>query len=192
MKKRVLIPIAHGNDEMEIVVISDLLYQAGAEVVFASVEDTLQVTAARQAKIVADNKIEHYANDTFDLIFCPGGMVGSEHFRDSPVLMDLLKKQQQSGRLFSAICAAPAVVFAPHGLLNNYEATCYPIPALVQALPNKKWVHRAVVVDRNCVTSQGPGTAMLLAIKLIELLFNKETAIQVAKRALIDFSREQL
>ena len=63
MKKRVLIPLAHGIEEMETIIVSDLLTLAGAEIIFASVEETLEVTAARGAKLVASQKIEDCADD---------------------------------------------------------------------------------------------------------------------------------
>lgn len=34
--------------------------------------------------------------------------------------------QDVEGRIFAAICAAPAVVLASHGLLEGRKATCYP------------------------------------------------------------------
>lgn len=36
------------------------------------------------------------------------------------------KKQNSEGRIVGAICAAPAVVLASHGLLEGKQATCYP------------------------------------------------------------------
>ena len=37
-----------------------------------------------------------------------------------------------------------------------------------------------VVVDGTCVTSRGPGTALEFALKLVELLYGKEKAEEVA------------
>jgi putative intracellular protease/amidase len=42
-------------------------------------------------------------------------MPGAERLRDSAVLMDLVKKQQQADKLHAAICATPAVAFEPNG-----------------------------------------------------------------------------
>lgn len=54
MSKRVLVPIATGSEEMEAVITIDVLRRAGAEVVVASVEPSLQVQCSRGVQIVAD------------------------------------------------------------------------------------------------------------------------------------------
>jgi 4-methyl-5(b-hydroxyethyl)-thiazole monophosphate biosynthesis len=41
-------------------------------------------------------------------------------------------------------------------------------------------VESRVVVDGTCVTSRGPGTALEFALKLVELLYGKEKAEEVA------------
>jgi len=42
------------------------------------------------------------------------------------------------------------------------------------------------VVDGHIITSQGPGTAMAFALKLVEVLAGDITAKEVASQALID------
>jgi 4-methyl-5(b-hydroxyethyl)-thiazole monophosphate biosynthesis len=41
-------------------------------------------------------------------------------------------------------------------------------------------VNARVVVDGNCITSQGPGTAIEFSLKLVEMLFGAEKAKEVA------------
>jgi 4-methyl-5(b-hydroxyethyl)-thiazole monophosphate biosynthesis len=177
MSKKVLVPVADGSEEIELVSIIDILRRAGAEVTAASV-DGLQITASRGVKLVADRLISQCKAETYDLIALPGGMPGAEHLRDSGLLVDLLKRQREEGRLYAAICAAPAVVFQPHGLLAGKKATCH--PGRADTLENRAAVNSRVVVDGNCITSQGPGTAMEFALKLVELLLGKEKMKEVA------------
>ena len=176
MSKKVLVPIADGSEEIEAVGIIDILRRAGAEVTVASVDD-LQITASRGVKITADCLISDCMDQTFDLIALPGGMPGAEHFRESSQLVDMLKKQREAGRLYAAICASPAVVFQPHGLLAGKKATCH--PGRKDTLENKEAADSRVVVDGNCITGQGPGSAMEFALKLVELLLGKEKMKQV-------------
>jgi 4-methyl-5(b-hydroxyethyl)-thiazole monophosphate biosynthesis len=101
----VLVPIAHGTEEMEAVILIDTLRRAGAHVIVANVtpndhpNNKLLVTASRNVKIEADTTLEDVIQKqhTFDAIILPGGMKGAENFRDSNELVQLIKKQ---GRLF--------------------------------------------------------------------------------------------
>ena len=177
MTRKVLVPIADGTEEIEAVTIIDVLRRAGADVTVASV-GKIQTTASRGVKIVADCLIDECGERDFDLVVLPGGMPGAAHLRDSATLKKILLRQQAAGNMYGAICAAPAVVLEPHGLLRNRRATAH--PGHVDKLRNRSAVEERVVVDGNCVTSQGPGTAMAFALKLVEQLFGSEKAAEVA------------
>jgi 4-methyl-5(b-hydroxyethyl)-thiazole monophosphate biosynthesis len=170
MTKKVLVPIADGTEEIEAVTIIDVLRRAGAQVTVASVNQ-LQVTASRGVKLVADCLIAPCADLSFDLVALPGGMPGSENLHENQVLKQLLARQQESGRLYGAICAAPAVVLETQGLLKGRQATSH--PNFIDRLQSAKTSSSAVVVDGNCVTSQGPGTALAFALALVEQLYGK-------------------
>jgi protein deglycase len=181
MAKKVLVPIANGSEEIEAVCIIDTLRRAGAEVTVASV-DKLQVTASRGVKIVAEARIADCTGQTYDCIALPGGMPGAEHLRDSAELIEMLRKQKQAGRLYAAICAAPAVVLQHHKLIEKVRATCF--PGMRNKLDPAYASDERVVVDGNCVTSQGPATAVEFALKLVERLFGPAKAKEVAKAML--------
>jgi 4-methyl-5(b-hydroxyethyl)-thiazole monophosphate biosynthesis len=95
----------------------------------------------------------------------------------------MLKRQQEEGRLYAAICASPVVVFKHHGLLGKRRATAH--PSFANQLDNQAVVEVRVVVDGTCVTSRAPGTAIEFALKLVELLYNKEKAQKVAGPMLV-------
>ena len=177
MSKKVLVPIADGTEEIEAACIIDVLRRAGASVTVASV-DKLQVIAAHEVKLVADKLISDCTEIVYDLIALPGGMPGAERLRDSKELELMLKRQQREGRLYAAICASPAVVLQCHGLLGKRKATCH--PSFAKQLDNTDAVKSRVVVDDECITSQGPGTALEFAITLVELLYGKQKAKEVA------------
>jgi 4-methyl-5(b-hydroxyethyl)-thiazole monophosphate biosynthesis len=179
MSKQVLVTIADGIEEIEAVCIIDVLRRAGAEVTVASV-DNLQVTASRSVKLVADSPIKDCVDKTYDLIALPGGMPGAEHLRDSRELIEMLKQQKQEGRLYGAICASPVVVLQHHHLLDGRKATTH--PSFSNRLENREEIDSRVVVDGNCVTSRGPGTAIEFSLKLVEILYGKEKASEVAER----------
>ena len=182
MTKKVLVAIADGSEEIEVVCLVDVLRRGGAEVTVASV-DGLEIVASRGVKLVADKLISECVGQRYDLLALPGGMPGAEHLRDCAELTAMLKEQKQSGRLYGAICAAPAVVLAYHGLLEGRKATCY--PSLASELEKAETTDAPVIVDGNCVTSRGPGTAILFSLKLVELLFGSEKAKETADAMLV-------
>ena len=178
MTKKVLVPIAAGTEEIEAVCIIDVLRRAGAKVVVASVGEK-EVTCSRGVRIVADQLIGECKAEAFDMIVLPGGVPGAQNLRDSADLTELLKKQAGSGGFFGAICASPAVVLQAHGLLENRRATSH--PGFTDQLEPNASIETRVVVDSNCVTSRGPGTALEFALKLVELLYGEEKARAVGE-----------
>jgi len=176
--KTALIPIADGSEDLEAVTIIDILRRAGIDVTVASIapQNRLQITASRNTKIVADCHIDECVHLTYDLITLPGGMPGAEHLRDCTPLISMLHKQKESGRLFGAICASPAIVFSTHNLDENRKTTCN--PAFTEQLG--QFENKRVVVDKNCVTSQGPGTAIEFSLALVGLMLGDEAKAAVA------------
>ncbi|MCP4666731.1 MAG: DJ-1 family protein, partial [Deltaproteobacteria bacterium] len=157
--------------------------RAGAEVIVASV-DQLQVTASRGVKLVADKLISQCVDEVYDLVALPGGIPGAERLRDSEDLTGILNRQYKAGRLYGAICASPAVVLQHHGLLASRYATCHPaFEGLIQRTGEMK---SPVVVDGPCITSRGAGTAIAFALTLVEQLYGKEKAEEIALAMVAD------
>jgi 4-methyl-5(b-hydroxyethyl)-thiazole monophosphate biosynthesis len=186
--KQVLVPIADGSEEIETTCITDTLTRFGAKVTIASVkaDGNLLCTMSRGIKVQADTTIaQAVQQQEWDLIVLPGGMPGAEHLRDCEALIELLLKQKKAGKLYGAICAAPAVALAPKGLIDSKQSsTCYPAPKFREKLANPS--EEAVVVADNLTTSQGPGTALQFALQLGEQLYGKEARAKIAKEMLVD------
>ncbi|BAT92639.1 hypothetical protein VIGAN_07141400 [Vigna angularis var. angularis] len=177
---KVLLPIAEGTEPMEAVIIADVLRRAGADVIVASVSASLSVLARHDVKIIADALVSDVVGTSFDLVAIPGGIPGVENLRDCKVLEALVKKHVEEGRLYAAVCAAPAVVLGPWGLLNGLKATCF--PTLIEKLASyaATTVESRVQVDGKLVTSRAPGTTMEFAVALVEQLMGKVKAEEVA------------
>jgi len=184
--KKALVPVADGSEEIEVVCIIYTLRRAGVDVTIASVMRRRQITASRQTELVADCLIEDCRGLTFDLVVLPGGMPGAEHLRDDPDVCTLLTGQRAAGRTIGAICAAPAVVLLPLGLLSGYRATCFPsfLPLLREA-ESVTALEERVVVDRDLITSRGPGTAIEFALALVGHLLSTEVAVTIGQRMLV-------
>ena len=175
-QKHVLVPVAQGIEEMEAITIIDVLRRAGARVTVASV-DRLDIEASRGTRFKADCMIDDCAETEFDLVVLPGGIPGAENHKNSATLKAVLTAQAENGRYFGAICASPAVVLHHHGLVTPGECTCH--PGFTHMIDNGNVRDQAVVVSGNCVTSQGAGTALSFALKLVEILYPPETVKNV-------------
>ncbi len=183
MSYKILVPIAPGTEEMEAVTIIDVLVRAGYQVTVASAdfEGALTMKASRGVTLTADCKLVDIADDEFDVIALPGGVGGSEVFRDSIVLVEMIKQQQYDGRWVAAICAAPALVLQRHNLYPQAIMTCH--PSFQQDIPQDMWRAKRVTVDINhkLITSQGPGSAFEFAMEIIIQLSGKAHAWSVAE-----------
>jgi len=183
MSKRALIAVADGVEDLECVTLIDVLRRADIEVLVASLEERRMITCARGTRLTADVMLVDVLAQDFDLIVLPGGMPGAQHLADFEPLAERVRKQAKAGELFAAICAAPALALQSYGVLRQRRMTCY--PAFSDRLSGCTFVDEAVVVDGNCITSQGPGTALAFALTLVEQLVGRGTRTEVAKAMLV-------
>jgi len=165
------------------VTLIDVLRRADIEVLVASIEERRMITCARGTRLTADAMLVDVLAQDFDLIVLPGGMPGAQHLADFEPLAERVRKQAKAGELFAAICAAPALALQSYGVLRQRRMTCY--PAFSDRLSGCTFVDEAVVVDGNCITSQGPGTALAFALTLVEQMVGRGTRTEVAKAMLV-------
>ncbi len=184
MEKRILVPLAPGFEMIEALSIVDVFRRAGAHVDLAAIGDSLQVTSSHNVQVLADKKINDCVDVTYDLIVLPGGIPGAVNLKNSVVLAELLKKQNDENKLYGAICASPAVVLEHHGLLEGKKATCH--PKFVDQLSAQTHTGERVVFDKNCVTSKGAGTSIEFSLELLGILMGEEKKKEVAKGMAID------
>uniref|UniRef100_A0A3B0NDC1 4-methyl-5(B-hydroxyethyl)-thiazol monophosphate biosynthesis enzyme, putative n=1 Tax=Theileria annulata TaxID=5874 RepID=A0A3B0NDC1_THEAN len=176
-----------GTEDIELITLVDVLRRAGVSVVLASVGDSVNLVLAHGTKLTADDKVVNLTQKTFDLIAVPGGLVGATNCANNVTLIRMLKEQKSNGRLYAAICASPALVFGDCGLLDD-KTSAVAFPGFENKLPlvGTGRVH----VSNNCgifpyVTSQGPGTALEFALKLVELLCGVEAKNKLTKSMLL-------
>jgi len=174
---RALIPIADGSEEMETVILVDVLRRAGWEVVLASIQGKGPITGARNTKLIPDACWETLDLLSFDLLALPGGLGGTEALCKNDGVQEALRIFDIEEMWIAALCAAPLALHKA-GVLENRAFTCY--PGTEKEMKRKDRSDDPVVVDGHIVTSQGPGTAIPFALKLIELIDGAEASEQVA------------
>ncbi len=181
--KKVAIILAEGFEEIEAVAVIDILRRAGVDLLIAGLSKE-PVSSARNVRIIPDVSIDELDPQDLDMVILPGGMGGVERLKGDPRVERLIKEVRQKGRYVSAICAAPTAL-AKFGLLEGKKATVY--PSLKEEIKPAFYVDESVVEDDRIITSQGPGTAFLFGLKLVEKLLGKEKAQEVAQRMLINY-----
>lgn len=173
MPKRVAVLLAPGFEEVEAITAIDILRRAGIDVLSVGVYGKT-VTGSHRITVLADVLISEL-KVSLDACVLPGGGPGSANLAKSPAVCSLIKKLNNDGALIAAICAAPAVVLAPLGLLDDREATGF--SGTEKKFPvSTTFKNQPVVVDGNLITSQGPGTALLFVFAIIEYLVGKAVA----------------
>ena len=135
---------------------------------FEEIEGLTVVDLLRRAKIYVE----------FDMVVLPGGMPGTLNLKEHDGVRYVVKQYAKEGRFVGAICAAPTILKSL-GLLEGRRATCY--PGVEDEMENVILTETAVVVDDNIITSQGVGTAIDFALKLIEVLDGEEKAKEIAE-----------
>lgn len=176
MSIKALIPVAHGSESLETVTLVNVLRRAGIKVTVASIERSKTVQGSRDVPLVADTLFSEVTQKKFDAIVLPGGEAGAKAFAKHKGLMTKLAAQRMAHKWYGAICASPALVLSPHGLLDGKQATCY--PQMRDALLH--YVNQPVVVDGHCITSQGPATSVAFGLRLVELLVGEAKRRSVA------------
>ena len=192
---RVLVPIDDGTEEVEATSIITVFRRAGCHVTVASTAQQPTVTGARGAHLTADTTLAALQQPAggWTAIALPGGKAGAEHFRDTPALIQLLRRQRESNRLIAAICASPSIVLQPHGLLPPHR-TGHPSFELTANADGGGSSDRRddgrVVYDKeqNTVTSLGPGSAIEFALFCVGLLCGDSKMAEVAQPMCLNFT----
>ena len=96
-------------------------------------------------------------------------------------MLKLVREMFDGNKYVTAICGAPSVL-AKAGVIQGKRATIF--PGMEATLAGAQRSDERVVVDGKVITSQGPGTAMEFAIKLVEVLAGKNKADEVTKEVL--------
>lgn len=175
--------LADGFEEVEALTTVDVMRRAGMPVQTVSINPELEVTGAHGVIVVADTLIDDNDYSDAEWLILPGGVPGAPNLAAHPGVTDALLAQDDRGGHIAAICASPAVVLAPLGLLSERQAVCY--PGMEADLPGITWVSGAVAVDGNIVTGNGPAAAAPFALSIVEQSCGREKADEVASGMLL-------
>ena len=191
MTKKVALFIENGSEELEFIAPLDIMRRAILEVDLISANNEDFITSSHNVKIIADKKINEVNNILdYDAIVIPGGMPGSTLLRDNKKIIEFYQTMYNSGKLVAAICAAPIVLSAA-GITDDKEVTSY--PGFDKEINYKHYnSDKAVVIDKNVITAQGPAVAILFGYEIVNYLLQDNTAEDVKQAMLVPVLKNNL
>jgi 4-methyl-5(b-hydroxyethyl)-thiazole monophosphate biosynthesis len=172
----VIVLVAPGFEELEMVTIVDVLRRAGISVLLAGIAPP-PIEGGHGIKVMVDLSIDDVK--TYDALVLPGGNPGYINLERDQRVLKLIRAAYDAGKYVGAICAAPHVLGVA-GIMEGATATCYPGIEIAGA----QRVEKRVVHFGRIITSQGPGTAIDFAIDLVAVLTSQENAQEVRKALL--------
>jgi protein deglycase len=174
----VLVPLAEGFEELELVAPVDMLRRAGCTVTLAALGPSLLVTGRNALVLQADQLLGSAPaaeRPLADCLLLPGGP-GVARLRADATVRALVTRHAAAGRLLAAICAAPLVLHDA-GLLQGRRFTAHPSAAA--ELPPHDAGQR-VVQDGQLLTARGAGPALDFGLALVTALCGPEKSAEIA------------
>lgn len=184
--KKSYIFLAPGVEEIEATSTIDAMRRAQIPVVTVAVDTTLMIKGATGQTVVADSLLSDIDTSDADWLIVPGGMPGAPNLHASQTVNDMLLAHFAKGGRIASICAGPAIVLAPLGILKGKTATCY--PGIGDKIEDNggTYVKEPVVVDGNIITSEGPGTTLKFAKAIISATVGMQKADETMASMLVD------
>ncbi|MCL2609304.1 MAG: DJ-1/PfpI family protein [Treponema sp.] len=189
MEKNAVLFLAEGFEEVEATTPADYLRRAGIAVTLVAVGGERAVRGARGITVLADITLKELAgagkagSGSWDAAVIPGGIPGASNIAASEAACALITEMAEAGKWVCALCASPAVVLAPLGLLAGKGYTCY--PGMETGLTEGEKRSAPVVVDGNLITASGAGTAGLFAVEIIRRLCGRAEGDRIAGSVLL-------
>jgi protein deglycase len=175
---RYCIFLGHNFEDVEAVTLIDLLRRASVPVDIYGVGSGSIISRSKIAYAAEKvfEKEEDVDVDQYDGILLPGGPAVSE-LVNNEALLKVIRKFHDRRKLVFAICAAPQLLDRA-GVLKGKNYTCYPGTEIHSGYH----LNDRIVIDGNIITSQGVGTSLDAAVKLVEIIVSKEEADKQAEK----------
>ena len=189
MNKKVLLLLANGFEEYEAAVFTDVM---GWSRVHGNIGIDLITTALHpeikgtwNLRILPELAFEDIEIEDYDALAVPGGFEEAGFYIDAfdNRFLSLIRAFEEQSKIIASICVG-AIPLAKAGVLKNRKATTYDLDGGRKCQLGELGadvMDQRMVVDQNIITSIGPGTALDVAFKLLEMLSDAENAEQVKK-----------
>ncbi len=181
--KNIFILLADGFEEVEALAPADMLKRLGCNVILTGLVQKT-VTGAHGFRIEADTVMDEADFSAADAVVLPGGLPGATNLRDSVPVLELLRRQNEAGKICAAICAAP-VVLDKAGIIGGRKVTGYPGCESLSGNPDLHFTGNPAEISGNLVTGRGPGAAFAFGAALAEALGFSGSEINALKKGML-------
>ena len=160
------LPAKDFNEE-EYLIIRKLLLKYGKNI-FITSDDHYVCSGSKGMKVKSDISFFNINIKNFAAIVLIGGK-GSRAYWDNEKLHNITRNFNDVQKIIGAICSAP-VILAKAGILKNKSATCYYEDKNELINLEINYQDRAVVIDKNIVTSNGSQSAAQFTEAVLHLI----------------------
>jgi protein deglycase len=174
MRKKVLIPLADGFDELEVFSAIEILTKAGVEVIASGIRGS-QVSGMHGSMVFTHKTLGMRPED-FSAVIIPGGSLNYiTALTNSADTIALIQRMHQAGKYICAI-ENSALVLQKIGIITDGVRVSVH-PSLERKFSNPR--NGKVVIDKNIITSPDPMSSIQMSLKLAELLVGDVEAQRV-------------
>ncbi|TPW27697.1 DJ-1/PfpI family protein [Pararhizobium mangrovi] len=125
--------------------------------------------------------------DDLDVLFVPGGILGTIDCMTDPEVLAFLADRGQRAKWVTSVCTG-GLVLAAAGLLNGYDATAHWAVADLLPLMGARHVDERVVTDRNRMTGGGVTAGLDFGLDLAAKLRDEDAARRI--QLILEYSPE--
>lgn len=173
----------NGFEDIEALAIIDVLRRAEIGLDLFGVNDA-RIRSRSNVYYIFEkvfNEVKFFEFEKYEGLLIPGGP-GVYNLANNEEILKLIIKFNDEKKLIYAICAAP-LLLDKAGILKGKKYTSYP----GVEIKSGNYIDDKVVVDGNIITSKGVGTAILGALKIVEIVKSKEYAKELAKKMVFEY-----
>ena len=164
--KAVFVMLGTGFDEIEALAPVRCHAACGMEVFTVSMTDNRLVKRSHRQPHRCRHVCFRSSPDRIDWLIFPGADKSEDAVNLDEMLSELVKAHWEKGGNIAAICAAPALVLGPLGIINGVKATGYPF--LKEEFENNGGIYseEPVVIGDRLITSKA-GTTLEFALAIV-------------------------
>ncbi|SFC06909.1 DJ-1/PfpI family protein [Pseudoalteromonas denitrificans] len=189
--KKILMLLAQGVEPLEMAAFTDvfgwtsLLSDFPIAVIDVGLRKKIVTTFG--LKLEPNYLLKDINLNEFDALALPGGFEPSGFYKDafSEDFLNVIKFFDKQNKPIASVCVSSLALGKAH-ILNGKKATTYHQiggkrkSQLVNFGTN--FIDKPIIIDGNIITSSGPGTALEVAFKLLEMLTNKQNMQDIKQK----------